>query len=373
MQIKALLLYFCLTSGFTANSQASFTIGPSVCINGPVTLAASAGTLSGVAYSWSVAPPSASFSALTGANTTITFTQIGNYTVSLSLTSGTVNSLAQHSTNAITGFPIAINISMSSFTTCLMMNSPKLSKPVTLTASGADYFNWFPYSPPSVPCSTCSSIQVRPQSTTCYSVYGYSYAGCTGSAVVCVSVIPQFTFGVAPPAATICEGDAVFFTCGNIGPGAAGNPSAFTYSWTESPNAAFSLSSYLTPTTLATPLNSTTYTVEVTDTQSCVSQAQTVTVNVQTCVGLVDQEEGFYDFRLFPNPSTGQFTLDLKGTDFTEIQVINSNGQLVWQGLCNGEQDNYKEPDLSALETGLYLLILKGPNRKQVIRLVKLI
>ncbi|HQQ93229.1 MAG TPA: gliding motility-associated C-terminal domain-containing protein, partial [Bacteroidia bacterium] len=173
--------------------------------------------------------------------------------------------------------PLAINISMSTPTTCLMQNFPPLSKVVNLTANGAANYVWFPYDPATMTYSIGPQTQVRPHSTTCYTITGNTSV-CSGSALVCVSVTPQFTIGVNPTTPAMCTGDSMKLSVVNIGPGAVGSQAAFSYSWTEANP--ITLSSPLSPTTMAYPPITTTYSVDVTDTRSCVSMPRLITVTV---------------------------------------------------------------------------------------------
>jgi gliding motility-associated-like protein len=79
----------------------------------------------------------------------------------------------------------------------------------------------------------------------------------------------------------MCLGDSLKLVIGNIGTGAVGPTSAFTYSWSEPGNAPpISLSNNLTPTVVAFPQNTATYTVEVKDSRKCISFPRLTTVTV---------------------------------------------------------------------------------------------
>ncbi len=178
--------------------------------------------------------------------------------------------------------PLNINLSYANntSTTCIMNNFPKLAKPVTLNASGAANYVWLPYDPATMTYSIGPQTLVRPHTSTCYTVTGNTSV-CSGSAVICVTVVPQFTIGATPQFPAMCLGDSLKLSVVNIGPGAVGSPAAFTYSWTEAQNAPpISMSAYLTPTTMVFPQNTTTYSVDVTDTRTCVSLPRLITVTV---------------------------------------------------------------------------------------------
>jgi gliding motility-associated-like protein len=176
--------------------------------------------------------------------------------------------------------PITISITASSQTTCIESNFPKFSKPVKLTATGAQNFVWFPYNPLNMTYSLGPQTDVRPSATTIYTVIG-STSVCANSQTLSLTVIPQFTMNVVPPLPAMCLGDSVKLSIVNIHTLAVGPVSAFTYSWTEPGNAPpISLSNNLTSTVMAFPQNTATYTVEVKDSRKCISLPRLVTVTV---------------------------------------------------------------------------------------------
>lgn len=176
--------------------------------------------------------------------------------------------------------PIPIFISASSQTTCIESNFPKFSKPVKLTASGAANYVWQPYNPLNMTYSLGAQTDVRPSATTIYTVTG-STPNCANTATFVLTVIPQFTLKVVPPLPAMCLGDSLKLIIAETGTNAVGPVSKFTYSWTEPGNAPpISLSNNLTPTVMAFPQNTATYTVEVKDARACISFPRLTTVTV---------------------------------------------------------------------------------------------
>lgn len=195
-----------------------------------------------------------------------------------SCTNTLVPSVTVYSMNPANALPITI--AANSATTCITSNFPKFSKPVHLKASGAGTYVWFPYNPNNMTYSLGPQTDVRPSSTTQYTVIG-STAVCSNTQVITVNVIPQFSMNVTPPLPAMCLGDSLKLSITNIGTLAVGPVSAFTYSWTEALNAPpISITSYFTPTVLVYPQNTTTYSVEVRDSRECISLPRLVTVTV---------------------------------------------------------------------------------------------
>lgn len=162
-------------------------------------------------------------------------------------------------------------------TTCITSNSPKRAKTVKLSATGAASYIWQPYDPLTMTYSLGANTDVAPHSTTCYTVTGLTSV-CSGSAQICVTVVPQFTINVTPPNPAMCLGDSMKLSVVGIGPGAVGNQALYTYSWTDP--APISLDAPLSPTTTAFPISTITYSVDVADTRSCVSMPRLITVSV---------------------------------------------------------------------------------------------
>lgn len=175
---------------------------------------------------------------------------------------------------------LTINVSASSGTTCIENNSPKYSKPVVLSASGANTYVWFPYNPANMTYSIGPSTTVRPPATITYTVVG-SNNTCSGSNIITVVVIPQFSMNVIPPLPYMCLGDSLKLSITGVSTLAVGPPSAFSYSWAEAANAPpISITSKFTPTVMVFPKNTTTYSTQVKDSRGCVSLPRLVTVTV---------------------------------------------------------------------------------------------
>ena len=179
--------------------------------------------------------------------------------------------------------PLNITTSQSSGTTCINENRPiKRSAPVNLVASGGGVYTWFPYNPAYMTFSVGPTTTVRPPASTCYTVTG-STSICSGSAIVCVTVIPQYSFNVVPPSPVMCIGDTMQLTITNISTLALGPPSSFSYEWLELNNSStqlLTLDSYTSTVVNAFPLTTSIYTVEMSDSRLCKSFPRLVTLTV---------------------------------------------------------------------------------------------
>jgi gliding motility-associated-like protein len=126
---------------------------------------------------------------------------------------------------------------------------------VTLTASGATNYTWTPGN------LTGSSVTVAPLGTTTYTAFGDNGAGCTGSVVTTVNVLPTPTLNIFASSFTICSGGSTTLV-------AAG---ANSYTWIP-----FGITSTLLP---VSPTATTVYTLQGSNGTCSASTTATVVVN----------------------------------------------------------------------------------------------
>ncbi len=138
-----------------------------------------------------------------------------------------------------------------------------LNDQATLTATGAQAYFW--NSSPSLSCTSCTSPIASPVSNTTYYVTGISQYGCTNTDSVFVRVRQPFTINVSAND-TICIGETIQLSANG----------AENYTW--SPAAGLSNPTIANP--LASPTNTTTYTVTGFDSSNCFTDVRTVTVFV---------------------------------------------------------------------------------------------
>jgi hypothetical protein len=262
---------------------------------------------------------------------------------------------------------LVISVSQSSQTTCITSNSPKFAKPVQLSAIGAGSYVWFPYNPNNT--QNTPQITVRPASTTCYTVIGTSPV-CSGSAVACVTVIPQFSITVAPPSPTICLSESVLLSITSVGVPAVGPSSAYTFSWTEALNAPpISMSGYFTPTVNVYPQNTTTYTTEVSDSRQCVSFPKLVNVTVEGDCTSLEEVKDSKDFIIFPNPTNDKLYLQATTDSPVSFKIINLVGEIVLEQK-NILLDSVYEITTQDYKSGMYFLILQINQRKSYLKVL---
>jgi hypothetical protein len=205
---------------------------PQICLGSSVSLTASGADT----YNWSGLGAGVSHSVSPTATTTysVTGTDVNGCSGTASVTV-TVNSFA------------VINITPAAPQICL-------GSSVSLTASGADTYNWSGL-------GAGVSHSVSPTATTIYTVTGTDLNGCSGTASVTVTVNPFAVINITPTAPQICLGSTVTLTASG----------ADTYNWS---GLGAGVSHNVSPTA------TTIYTVTGTDVNGCSGTASvTVTVN----------------------------------------------------------------------------------------------
>jgi len=179
--------------------------------------------------------------------------------------------------------------------------------------------------------------------------------GCTqyGSTVAIIEPSALTAATTATDAAGSCDGDATVIVNGGIFP--------YNFIWDDPGNQT---------SQTATGLCSGVYNVTVTDTNGCTVFAAAM---VGVASGIADQDMD-NSITIYPNPNTGQFTLEMNIPKTQDIQliIINMLGQQVYSEKLNKIQGSYqKQIDISTYSKGIYNLQLLGDkmlvNKKIII------
>ena len=81
-------------------------------------------------------------------------------------------------------------------------------------------------------------------------------------------------------------------------------------------------------------------------------------------------DQDFY--RIYPNPTTGLFTLELNGSELTEkyrVEIYDINGEKLLSNEITGAQKN--EFSLSGKPAGIYLLRVVSERKSGTTRIIK--
>ncbi len=254
-------------------------------------------------------------------------------------------------TNALTGcmsyslITVKVNQSPS---VLVFASSPTIcvGKSVNITAVGAGSYVW------SNGAST-PVITVTPSLTTTYNVNGTNANGCSsaGSAVITVKNLPAISPSSSQSDA--CIGDLITLT---------GN-GALTYQWLSSATGVLLQGS---PISIVITAN-TVYTVSGTDANGCVGKA-TLNQNANICAGINKFSSSANGVRVYPNPTSGEFTVEFNSAYNKSLEVLDLTGRVVLSNTSADEKVNFS---IKALANGIYYLKIKSNDAVEVIKVVK--
>ncbi len=340
------------------------------CTGDTTFVTANTGSLSNCTYTWLSIPSGAYLSSANSSITGLSFQNSGTHTIILNVTSANVTSSYQ---NSLTSVPLpTITLTQNSLTTCIASNFPLFSKPVHFTATGGTSYTW---NPPPLPSMTGNpngpTNDVRPSSTTCFSVTGQNSNGCKALASVCVSVIPRFSITV-PPDTFMCAnildspGYILALTAGNPSSPVFGLSSSYSYSWTQPPMGSI-LTSVFAASVIVAPLTITTYTVEMLDSLHCISLPSMITVDVLYCTGLKNGRSDGIIVEVFPNPfkETLAVLVENSATKNQKIIIYDSFGQIVF---IASDLSSKNVLYLEDLPPGIYYLKIQDSFSKKIIK-----
>ena len=223
----------------------SVTATPTICLGNVISL----GVTGASSYVWS---PSTGLNSTTLANVIASPSIVTQYTV----TGYNGNCTDTKTIDVFVNPPFNIAVSVTSYSICSGHST-------TLYATGASDFSWLPGL--GLSATNGSLIIANPNTTTVYTVTGYQN-NCYNS--------QQFTVTVAPSPVINLTSDLIIYEGDSVTLLASGGN---TYNWSPNEN----LSCTNCNSTIASPIKSTSYCVEITDTNSCTnSKCVNITVDI---------------------------------------------------------------------------------------------
>lgn len=211
----------------------------------------------------------------------------------------------------------------------------------TISASGGTGYDW------DNGLGSGQSHEVSPTTTTVFEVTVSDDNNCEATDQVEVAVLPdvQLSIDGLTTDPYCVEDDGAY--------GLTGSPAGGTFS---GPGVAGGM---FTPGNAGVGVHDIVYTY--TDGNNCV-HSTTVIVEVEVCSGV---EEYGVDFRLFPNPTTGNLFIEATGSNLAEeVEVSDALGQHVSIELLRTERGFTM--DLTGLAKGLYLVKVRAENVERV-------
>jgi hypothetical protein len=208
---------------------------------------------------------------------------------------------------------------------------------ISLHGSGASSYTWSG--------GAVNAIPFTPTASATYSMTGFNnITGCTGTAAVFVTVnqLPNISINGG---GTICPGTST--TLSAIG--------ADSYTWNTGSNAA---------NIVVSPSVSSTFTV--TGSIGNCSNSASTNVMLVPCTGISALAPELISFKLFPNPSYGQFTIesDLIGT----IEIDDATGKRIFSDSIHSKAHQF---DLRNFPQGTYFVRMLPGNQRRKILLLK--
>lgn len=212
--------------------------------------------------------------------------------------------------------------------------------PATVTANIAGGIGPYTYSwTPGV--QTTSAVTLGSGN---YTVNVTAQGGCSGSVAIAV-VAPAPTLSITKPA-LICKGSSIKLIA----------VTAATYSWSPPTylNATNAATVIVTPTSTA-PI---TYTLHYTNAGGCSNTAVT-TLSVSNCTGIDGFDNENSGFLIYPNPSSGNFTVESKTP--MNLVLVNTLGQSVRSVELNSKNSN--RASVTEIADGVYYLVSKDKSQ----------
>jgi hypothetical protein len=219
-----------------------------------------------------------------------------------------------------------------------------------LTAYGALTYTWSP------PITLGSVFAVSPTVNTTYSVMGSNSFGCNGSTsqLITVNALPTGTITSSSASDIVCRED--YTELNAIGSGAV------SFQWLSSSGV------MIGNPVLVNPQLTTTYSLVVTSAQGCTANAMPYELNVQTCVGLNEHAASAMGVKVYPNPTSGEISIELNNGLVKKATVADVTGRVVRTATTELGTMNI---DLSSLDKGVYLVRIESNGAAETISVVK--
>lgn len=262
-------------------------------------------------------------------------TQSGMYTVvGTNTASGCTSTIQQY----ITVLPKPmVGIMADKFSVCS-------GKPVNMSASGAVSYIWSTN-------SNANFITVNPTSSQSYTLLGTGANGCIGQAVQAINVLSLPNVTASSDRPEICQGESATLTGGG----------ASTYQWAS--NSIFVQSG----NAIVSPNITTTFTLTGTDANGC-SNSVTFVQSVSECVGIQSLSSNNGEFRIYPNPNAGVFTVEIKNNTNASVDITDITGRTIMTVKLIGNSANV---DITNLSNGIYYVRSTGNAGTDVIKVIK--
>ena len=310
----------CISASRTAVTV-SVTPNPTVAVN-------SGSICSG--NSFTISPSGANTYTIQGGNAVVSPTINSTYTVAGTSTAGCI-SQAVTSTVTVNALPLP-TVAVNSGSICS-------GSSFTMVPTGASTYTF-----------QGGNAVVSPTANTSYTVVGTNSAGCVSNTFATSSITVQASPSVSVTGAgTICIGQATVLTASG----------ANTYSWNTGAT---------TASILVSPSVTTSYTTTGTSSVTGCSGITITNLVVSSCAGVSNIENEIEGLSIYPNPSNGNFTIELKNEEIKKITITDNTGKLITKILSKEEVINVS---LDQFANGIYHVKVESNNATKVIKISK--
>lgn len=233
---------------------------------------------------------------------------------------------------------------ISTFFTGPLTNTICQGETITLFATGALSYTWN-QGVVNGPVNT-----VTPSASTSYSVKGTDALGCIGMGIQQVNVAPLPIISVqSTHTGLMCAGEQATLT--GVG--------ATNFMWVA--NVVLSGNPIV-----VSPAQSTQYLVTGTDGNGCSAKMNYV-LGIADCVGLTNIAASSGQVKVYPNPTSGEFNIELNNSLNKTIQVSDLTGRVVLSQSSSLERTTVK---MNTLAAGVYYVKVQTDETTDVIRLI---
>ncbi|MEO6301973.1 MAG: GEVED domain-containing protein [Bacteroidia bacterium] len=304
------------TFAVTVNPNPTITVaGGAICAGGSFTLNPSGATT----YTFSSGP-------------VVTPTATSSYSITGTDALGCVSAGATVASVTVNATPTLV-IGTSTLTVCA-------GNTVNIGITGASTYTWSTG-------ANGASISPTVNATGSYSVIGDSGAGCTSTASVTITANAIPTVSAISSLSLICVGQTATLTASG----------AATYSWNTT-----ATSTVIT----VSPTVTTSYTVTG-STNGCSSNF-VVSQAVSPCTGIDAKAASSIGVLVYPNPNTGEFTIELNNGSVKNIQVMDLTGRVIISNTTSNDKIDF---NINTLANGVYYIKIQSNNTVEVIKIVK--
>jgi hypothetical protein len=212
-----------------------------------------------------------------------------------------------------------------------------------LTANGAVTYTWnsvFAF----------QNITVTPSVNTVYNVAATDVNGCFHTRSVSINLYALPNVSASLPSTVICLGETTTITANG----------ANTYQWN---NGSAGSSIVVSPTVNVVY----TYSVVGTNTNNC-SSSSIVNLRVSACTGIAQAQLDASGVSVYPNPTSGEFTIEFAENAVKTIVVMDVTGRII---LSNNNVTDATRVNLNSFANGVYYVKVISSNSSKVVKIVK--